>query len=114
MQYTKEIIINDKVYVPLHQACPAIGLTYSEVYHNIEVWEAALGIVIDDAHFYVMKEKADMFEEMTVGYVPFEYRAKRKPIIELDDDNVPEETIIGGTRWTRKLRNAKIRLDRIK
>ena len=36
------------------------------------------------------------------------------PITELDDDNVPEETIIGGTRWTRKLRNAKIRLDRIK
>ena len=67
MQYTKEIIINDKAYVPLHQACPAIGLTYSEVYHNIDVWEAALGIVIDDAHFYVMKEKADMFEENDGG-----------------------------------------------
>jgi len=103
----KEIVINDKTYVPLHQACPAIGLTYSEVYHNIEVWETALEILIDNKHYYVSKNRAILFTMRTPGYVPFEYRAKRMPIEALEDDNIAEEITIGGTRWTRKLRNAK-------
>ena len=104
----KKVIKRDRQrYVPLVSVCPQIGLTYMEVYHHLERWTKPLGIIrVDKKYLYVLESKVKFFIFHSPGYVPFEYKNKREPLIP-QEGRIKEEITIEGTRWTLLFRNTK-------
>lgn len=104
--------INGRLHYSLWSVRDRIGLTYHEVYHNLDAWSYPLGIIKIRNILYVNKKAADEFIKETPGYVPIEYRNKRPPLKNFTGTNMLERKEIRQSIWVRYFHATKQSLTR--